>query len=244
MIKDPIIIEGYEINVVLPFDYEKSGAVYPVVYVQDGGDMVMDSYNQLDHLIRTKEIEACIFVGIEPIERNHDYTPWRATGLSVGRPDFGGGAEKFLSILQGEIKPYIDANYRTKPDALSTTMAGASFGGLVSLFASYWYPNIFGNFVLLSPSMWYEGVLGFLQSGKPDVERSGQRMYMYVGELEGVYHTTLQQHMVPNCRAAADLLRSEEFEVFKFVVDPHGTHDAHFFACYFVEAMKELFPGR
>lgn len=238
-----MIIEGYEISVVLPFGYEESSATYPVVYVQDGGDMVMDSYNQLDHLIRTKEIEACIFVGIEPIERNRDYTPWRAAGLTSGRPDFGGGAGHYLSILVGSIKPYIDEAYRTKPDAVNTTIAGASFGALVSLFASYWYPNIFGNFVLLSPSMWYEGVLEFLRSERHVLDRSKQRMYIYVGELEGVYHTTLQQHMVPNCRAAADLLHSEKFGIFKFVLGPGGTHDAHFFAHYFVDAMRTLFPG-
>lgn len=243
MIEAPIHLEGYTINIVLPYDYEQSDTAYPVVYVQDGGDMVMDCYNQLDYMIRTKQIVPCIFVGIEPIDRNRDYTPWRAPGLSQGRPDFGGGAKGYLYVLGSLIKPHIDKIYRTKPESENTTIAGGSLGALVSLLASYWYPNIFGNYILLSPSMWYEGVLDFLQKEKLSLNRSKQRIYMYVGDVEGIYHTTRQQHMVPNCKEAAEILKEENFALFDFILYPGGTHDAHFFAYYFIDAMKRLFPS-
>ncbi len=243
MIVQPINIEGYMVSVFLPYDYEQSTQAYLVVYVQDGGDVVMDCYNQLVHLVRTNQLERCIYVGIEPIDRNHDYTPWPAGRLVERAQDFGGEANNYLHILVEQIKPYIDKNYRTKSDSRHTTIAGCSLGALVSLFASYWHSSTFGNYILLSPSVWYESVMEFLREEKPAINRNGQRMYMYVGECEGIYHSTRQQCMVPFSKEAAELLREESFSSFEFVMHPEGTHDAHFFAYYFTEAMKRLFPA-
>ncbi|RJS61128.1 alpha/beta hydrolase-fold protein [Bacillus sp. PK3_68] len=244
MLIQPINIEGYMVKVVLPYNYGQSATAYPVVYVQDGGDMVMDGYNQLDYLARTKQIEPCIYVGIEPIDRNHDYTPWPAPRLTERASDFEGKAESYLHTLVTWIKPYIDKNYRTKPGARYTAIAGGSFGALVSLFASYWCPDTLGKYILLSASVWYEGVMEFLREEKSVINRDKHKMYMYVGDCEGIYHLTRQRHMVPCSKEAAELLKRENFHWFEFVMKDEGTHDAHFFAYYFIEAMKKLFPAR
>ena len=48
-----------------------------------------------------------------------------------------------------ELKPYIDANYKTDRGKL-TFLAGASMGGLISAYAISEYPNIFGGAACLS----------------------------------------------------------------------------------------------
>jgi predicted alpha/beta superfamily hydrolase len=52
------------------------------------------------------------------------------------------------------LKPYIDSNYRTRPDARHTTIAGSSMGGLISMYAALKYPGVFGNAGIFSPAFW------------------------------------------------------------------------------------------
>lgn len=59
-----------------------------------------------------------------------------------------------------ELKPFIDRNYRTRADAASTAIGGASHGGLVSLYLALEHPDVFGQALVLSPSAkWDNNVL-------------------------------------------------------------------------------------
>jgi predicted alpha/beta superfamily hydrolase len=42
-----------------------------------------------------------------------------------------------------ELKPYIDAHFRTLPDVSNTFIMGSSMGGLISLYALCEYPQVF-----------------------------------------------------------------------------------------------------
>ena len=74
-------------------------------------------------------------------------------------------SDKYLGFLVKELKPYVDQNYRTKPDQKNTFIMGSSMGGMISAYAISEYPEIFGGAACLSThwtlggnsvTSWYE----------------------------------------------------------------------------------------
>jgi predicted alpha/beta superfamily hydrolase len=84
--------------------------------------------------------------------RIYEYTPTTDPTVSGG-----GGADEYLTMLIHELKPMIDAQLRTRPEAASTTLAGSSLGGLVSAYAGLEHPDVFSRIGELSPSTWWNG---------------------------------------------------------------------------------------
>lgn len=235
------LVADYELSIYLPMSYSEGNKHYPVVYVQDEGEVVYAGLNYIDHLVITKQIPELIFVGIKPFDRNLDYTPWPARSLVPEFRDFGGGAKAYLQTLVSQIKKHIDTTYRTRSEPECTGIAGCSFGGLVSLIAYYEYPHIFGRVGLISTSFWYDQLIDFMR--KEPISTLNHRIYMYVGELEGIYKKNIQRDMVTLTKEAHALLLSKGFPVdqLKFETDPNGTHDDFFFAQKFMHALKWMF---
>lgn len=237
-------IKGYNISIVLPYCYNKNDK-YGVIYIQDAGKPAFQSLNQLDHLMRSRTIEPLIIVGIEPQCRIDDYTPWPATATVEGKADFGGCAKRYLNDLIYSIKPFIEQNYIVHSEREHTAIAGCSLGGLLTIFASYWHPDIFGKYIAISPSLWYKDVIKFisLKDFKPAVNRKVQKMYLYVGELEGIYKQTVQKHITDNAVHAYKYFQEEGFDNNNLLLetDPEGTHDYLFFSRYFISALKWMY---
>lgn len=59
-------------------------------------------------------------------------------------------ADEYLKFLTSELKPFIDATYRTRPERGHTFIAGSSMGGLISLYALCEYPDVFGGAACMS----------------------------------------------------------------------------------------------
>ena len=59
-------------------------------------------------------------------------------------------ADAYLRFLVTELKPAIDARYRTRPGREHTAVAGSSMGGLISLYALCEHPQVFGGAGCLS----------------------------------------------------------------------------------------------
>lgn len=235
-------VQGRELAVYLPASYSSDlERRYPVVYVQDDGELIMQTYNELQHLIRTGQLPELLLVGVSTPCRNDEYTPWPAESLAAGYPGFGGKAKAYIDELADVCKPWIDGKYRTLPQAENTAMVGGSLGGLVSLFAGLWRPDTFGRLGLLSASLWYEGVSSYLEELRPGFD--GQRVYMSVGDAEGIYKQSIQRTMVESTLAAqrrwsADGLSADRF---RFQLDAGGTHDVHYMAMNFPKALCWLF---
>lgn len=73
------------------------------------------------------------------------------------------------------------------------------------------------------------------------------RIYMYVGEQEGIHKTNVQKDMVPNSKRAYDILKEKIDEAdqrVKFETDPLGTHNDMFFLQYFPNSIRFLFPAK
>ena len=83
----------------------------------------------------------CIVVAVDNggSARLDEYSPWR-------NPQYGGGqGEQYVDFLTQTLKPYIDGNYRTRPDRANTGVAGSSMGGLIATYAAARYPAVFGQ---------------------------------------------------------------------------------------------------
>ncbi len=102
--------------------------------------------------------------------RIYEYTP--TTDPSTPG---GGGADLYLTMLVSELKPAIDAQLRTRPDAASTTLAGSSLGGLVTAYAGLKHPDVFSRLGEISPSTWWNSdvivtdVQGTLKTPRPAI---------------------------------------------------------------------------
>ncbi len=181
------------VSVFLPRPYPVSlERRFPVLYVQDGENVfdgatatVAGQEWQLDEtaqrMIGAGEIEPLIIVAIDSggPRRETEYTPTRDPGSGEG-----GGADRYGRMLVDELKPWLDRRYRTRPGRESTGIAGASLGGLASLYLALRHPDVFSRVASLSPTA--GGDDGFMVDfvdglpAKPDT-----RIWMDVGGAEG-----------------------------------------------------------
>ena len=171
--------------VYLPPNYENEpDRRYKVLYTQDGQSVfdertaIHNSEWGLDEaaqkLISQDKMEDIIIVAVgnggSGESRREDYTP--AVDSRYG----GGGADKYLKFLTDELKPMVDATYRTQTGPESTGILGSSLGGLFSLYAGLKAPATFGLVGAMSPSLWYAGqdMLGRLSEADPKNEKPGK----------------------------------------------------------------------
>ncbi|HZN92397.1 MAG TPA: alpha/beta hydrolase-fold protein [Myxococcales bacterium] len=147
----------------LPVGYlENPNARYPVLYMQDGQNLMdprtgfggkewgVDETAQ--RLQRCGLMSPVIVVGVYNTgNRIAEYTP-------VPNAPYGGGdADNYGRFLLEELKPIIDSRYRTLNVASSPTtgIAGSSLGGLVSLYLGRTHPEVFARVGAVSPSIWW-----------------------------------------------------------------------------------------
>jgi enterochelin esterase-like enzyme len=162
------------VSVWLPPGYATSGARYPVLYMQDGQnlfDAAVERSGSFNHhvwgadtvaarLIAENRVRPFIIVGVDNrgIERARQYYPQAAFARLApalqqdliaqnGGPPY---SDAYLRFLVRELKPQIDARYRTQPGRDSTFVMGSSMGGLISLYAFSEYPDVFGGAGCLS----------------------------------------------------------------------------------------------
>ncbi|MCI3922211.1 alpha/beta hydrolase-fold protein [Paenibacillus sp. TRM 82003] len=233
-----------ELVIALPPSYEVNETNrYPAIYVQDGGIAFTNCANYLEHRWKLHSLPEAILVGIMPVDRNAEYTPWPAPAPHDSAYAFEGRGREYVEEVADAIKPWVDRTYRTDPGPEQTAIVGGSLGGLISLFAAYWRPETFGRVGLLSASFWYPNVMTFLRSG----ERFDRnlKVYMSVGECEGLYKTNEQRFMLPyTLEARTRLLESGVAdESLRLDREPGGTHDALFMTKHFPRAIEWLFGG-
>jgi oligosaccharide 4-alpha-D-glucosyltransferase len=157
------------VDVWLPADYATSGKDYKVLYAHDGQNLFVPErsyYNGVDwgidetlqRLINSGEVEDTIVVGIWNTPRRvAEYLPWEAWMLA---PDYRDAisrymdrepmSREYLKFIVEELKPFVDANYRTRPGRDDTFLMGSSMGGLISLYGLITYPEVFGGAACVS----------------------------------------------------------------------------------------------
>lgn len=151
-----------DVIVYLPPGYEDTDARYPVVYLHDGqnlfdpatafGGQHWRAGETTTALIESGSIPPPILVGIANtgVNRIEEYTP------THDRRRGGGEADPYGRFIVEELKPVVDARYRTLPDRAHTSIGGSSLGGLVSLYLALKHPDVFGKAAVMSPSVWWD----------------------------------------------------------------------------------------
>lgn len=172
----------------LPENYENDTIRYPVIYFFDGWslfdqkiqegtewqvDEVLDSLGKIGG-------EQAIVVGIYGSEdRMTEYKPFPSTRWYSDKVVSG---NQHAEWVVRELKPWIDARYRTQPEAKATVIGGASLGGLMAYYMVMEYPEVFGAAIVFSPSFWVNEIVYTLHEENAQV--FDQKIYFNAGELE------------------------------------------------------------
>lgn len=215
-------VSARDVDVWLPPGYEGgTGRRYPVVYMHDGQNLFDPAlaYTGIDwgvdetmtRLIADAKVRAAIVVGIWNTPRRFgEYMPQKAVtaatvATGVALPPIPRDAvisDAYLRFLVAELKPFVDAAYRTLPGRDDTVIIGSSMGGLVSLYAIAEYPDVFGGAGAMS-THWPAGdgsMIDWLARRLPDPDT--HRIYYDFGTatLDAAY-PPLQRRMDAAMRA-------------------------------------------
>ena len=121
-------------------------------------------------LIKARKMSEIIVVGIcNTHDRLEEYNDSKRGNL-------------YLQFICGELKPFIDNNFRTLPGRESTGMMGSSMGGLISFIAGWRHDDIFSMIGCMSSSFYYndEKVFDMINpAGRP---KNKMKFYIDHGE--------------------------------------------------------------
>lgn len=228
------------IHILLPHNYEQSPEKrYPVLYMQDAQNLFGKGSGygnwEIDKrlsLLTKQEKGDVIIVAIDhgDGDRFKEYSPY-----TVEKKGKGMGM-KYANFIVRTLKPYIDANYRTKPEAQFTGIGGSSMGGLISLYAGLMYPETIGRLMVFSPSLWVSNKIYF------DISEFfspvNTKMYIYGGGKES-------PAMIPGVKKIKETIDSQRWSTDKVEVrlslDSRGEHIEKRWGQEFSKAIEWLF---
>jgi uncharacterized protein len=146
---------------------------YPVIYLLDGSENFNTVVSITEHMAESNLCPPMIVVGILHQNRLVDLT----TGTDKELPDVVGGGEKFMSYVEKELIPYIDANY---PTTTYKTFIGHSLGGLTVMNTFLHNPKLFNSYVSLDASLWWDNqrVVKEAKTILPTQSYKGKTLYM------------------------------------------------------------------
>ena len=160
-----------DVLVYLPRGYRRATRRrYPVLYLQDGQNIFdaatafagveWNADEAAQRLTLKRLMEPIIIVAVANMEddRFHEYAPTRGIVATSGKRKkrSRGLLRNYGRFLIEELKPFIDRQYRTRPEAEFTGLGGASLGGLATLTLGLWFPQSFQRLAVMSPSIWWD----------------------------------------------------------------------------------------
>lgn len=193
--EDSRYIDRKDYIVCLPASYQTDTTRrYPVLYMMDAQNLFVDSlaygghswraHRVLDSLTVAGRVPETIIVGVNHAaeKRFSEYMPQKVAehfpqslrdslANRITHPVY---SDDFLAFLTRELKPHMDAAYRTRPDSAHTFIGGSSMGGLISMYALCEYPEVFAGAMCLS-THWPVS----LDNSTPEV---GQHWVTYLSE--------------------------------------------------------------
>ena len=231
------------ITVYLPAGYdERDDRRYPVLYMQDGQNL-FDAHRAYipgnhwrlqeaaDLAIGERTAAPMIIVGIDHAGpgRLDEYTPVR------DKKHRGGRSADYARFLIEELKPAIDARFRTLPDAQHTAVGGSSLGGLVSMYLALAHPEVFRKAAVMSPSVWWGDRA--ITNATDAFEGPPPRLWLDIGGREGM-------EALNDTRTLRDRILAKGWgeHTFRFFEDRRGDHSERAWARRVRQALEFLFP--
>jgi predicted alpha/beta superfamily hydrolase len=187
-------VPSREVRVWLPSGYDEGSARYPVIYFHDGQNVFRPggpfgcwfAEDAAAVEMKAGRMREAIMVAIPNNEadigkaRITEYQP--PSDVNPRDPQRGNGiCDRYARFLLEKVKPAIDAKYRTLPDRENTAVAGASMGGLVSLWLGL-NTDAIGAVGVFSPAFWTSP--NFTKSVMEGSKKDGLRIYMDMGTQE------------------------------------------------------------
>lgn len=195
-------IAGFSCRMFLPESYGTKTERYPVIYIN--GEIPMEEI-----ILEVEKAGAAadfILLSIQPKSWNDDFTPWSAPAFRKGETPPQGKAEEYLHRMLEDIKPYVDTNYRTKPDPEHTVLLGYSLGGLAAIYSLY-RSDCFGWIGSLSGSLWYDDFCEFMEKNKP--LRTNVKVYLSLGKKESLSRNPRMKKVGECTEKARDILTAQ-----------------------------------
>lgn len=226
----------------LPPDYFTTNKNYPVIYMHDGQNLFDNSTSfsgewQVDETLNNLHQNGdygAIVVGIDNggTHRINEYGPW------VNSQYGGGQGHLYMDFIVETLKPYIDANFRTLPQAPYTAMIGSSLGALISTYGQVKFATTFSKVGSFSPAYWFNlnELNEFIQNTNQSLAQS--RYYFVAGQNES---STMVQNIttIRTALQAKGLTTANTF----VKIDSYGTHTEGYWRGEFGAAYQWLFAN-
>ncbi len=234
----PQLNKTRKIWALLPHDYDESSESYPVMYLQDAQNLFNENTSfgnwEIDKKLAVMseyKIGKIIIIAIEHAKED------RIKEYSVGKTVLGKGQGKlYIDFLIQTLKPYVDKNYRTKPEREFTGIGGSSMGGLISIYSGFLYSNIFGKLMIFSPSLWVVPKMNFLDQNQENTDLT--KIYIYAGGDESktmISHVELFRNKLLQNHYVNDKTKIQ------LSINPHGKHTESYWSDEFPKAIEWLF---
>ena len=201
--------EGIRFRVSLPSNYDSKQA-YPVVLLNDG---------ELDYLSDLSQ--SVILVGLIPENRLNDFTPWKASSLKEGAPDFGGKVDQYHQKLFQGILTALKKDYLI--DESRIAYGGYSLGGLAAVYSLYSNHLPATCIFSICGSFWYPEFIDF--GREHTLMQSQSLIYLQNGQTEGSNHSNRLSKAPVFARELHDLI-SEAVPSTYSTFDAYGHHEA------------------
>jgi predicted alpha/beta superfamily hydrolase len=239
----------------LPHGYDKeTERRYPVIYVLDG-------QNQLDPKRSFQGVtwgldtsgDAHVAAGHAPFiavaidnareQRADEYLPSRVESRD-GKHASGGKLEELVKFILEQIKPAVDAKFRTKPGPDDTGVMGSSFGGMAAFHIGWKHSDKFRRVAAVSPSFWWHD-----KETKALVEGTKKkpplRLWVDMGTREEPKNEASSKAHLEGAREIRDAclkLGFVEGKDFRYVEDEGAVHNEAAWAKRLPAILEFLFP--
>ena len=173
-----VLGEIRRINVYLPAAYAASpDARLPVLYMPDGG--LQEDFLHVAGLVQVLSgngsMRPFLLVGIENTARRRDLTPPTDNAEDRKIAPAVGGSAAFRRFIREELKPAVNARYRTTHES---GIVGESLAGLFVVETFLREPDLFDSYAAFDLSLWWSrGALGKTAAARL-TSRPGRSLYL------------------------------------------------------------------
>ena len=131
------------------------------------------------------------------------FSPWPATGVPKGTPDFKGESPEFLQLLEQTIVPEAEKTFGIPPEA-ERTLFGVSMSGLFAVW-QWIESDAFQNIASLSGSFWYEGFVEWMS--RQHIQHKEGKAFFLLGDEESKAKVKEFQSVAKDTAAVIELLK-------------------------------------